>query len=58
MDWLTQNWSLILVAGVFGWMMFGRRGAGGGCCGGMGSEPEPRKTDEGTAPPARVKERR
>jgi len=54
MDSLTQNWPSILLAGVFGWMMFGRRGAGGGC-GGMGSGPEP---GEGTTVPPRVEERR
>lgn len=47
MDWLTQNWPLILVTGAFGWMMFRK----GGCCGGM-SEPDSRKPQPPAAGPA------
>ena len=45
MDWLTQGWPLILVAGALGWMMFRRGGQGGGCCSGA-SEPGSRKPAE------------
>lgn len=51
MDWVTQNWPLILVAGAFGWMMFRRGGQGGGCCGGGAREPDPRAPAEKTTEP-------
>lgn len=47
MEWLTQNWVTILIAGAFAWMMFGRRGQGGGCCAGATNEQETRKPGEG-----------
>lgn len=39
MEWLAQNWLLLLIVGAFAWMMFGR-GVGGGCCGGGVKEPD------------------
>lgn len=51
MDWLTQNWVSILIVAAIGWMMFGRGGQGGGCCGGAASVREPRKSGEDAAPP-------
>lgn len=57
MDWLTQGWPLILVAGAFGWMMLRRGGQGGGCCGGA-SEPDSRKPGEQRSAPERVEQRR
>lgn len=58
MDWLTQNWTWILVAGAFAWMMFGRRAQGGGCCGGAVGERDPRKSAEETAAPGPADQRR
>lgn len=38
MEWLAQNWFLLLIVGAFAWMMFGR--GAGGCCGGGVKEPD------------------
>lgn len=50
MEWLAQNWVLLLIVGAFGWMMFGR-GAGGGCCGGGVKEPDAGKPADQNIPP-------
>ena len=54
MEWLSQNWTWILLFAAAIWFFTRRGHAGGmGCCGGMAHEA-PRETDKalaGTTPP-------
>lgn len=56
MEWLIQNWPLLLIGGALLWLMFGRRaGQGGGCCGGGASvRQDSTKTDESRSKPAQT----